>query len=539
MFSESLPLVRVKNGSPPEELLATNAGGFGRWQVCVVSITLLCILFHGFDVYTSKLATPIPLNYTCSAPNSSRCFYANGTKCREFTFSKEYQIYTYAERFNLVCEDEILGSWVKNCFCVGVAIGFVLTGWTADRFGQKITAMVFIPLQCLLGVFLISITNFSMMLFFVVVQGICSTCTVLTPRIAVCEAVGNKWRTFMLAFVMLPLPIGLIISPYLFIILIDINKVVAVVSVLPLLLLVPILYFKDSPNKILVTYDFKRVEESVRKIAEFNKQPLPNEIRIRPVQLIENAPPRPYLCPGIWQHPETRSVFLAMTIHLFFIGFTMDLLLVNIYRNYAYIYTYGISAIIGILSAILMAHFIRHSRLIAIFCVLKDACVCIIFLSDDFHYIALGENTIFAMKLVGTFLHFVAFIVSDNITTRVFPTDFRAQGAGVAHGLFFLGNFFGSVMLTYAKGNVFIWPYVAIIGFVAPVVEVVCSFWLWDVHNRELPDFFEDAVNFQQFYKPVRYVGIDNKFATLREKEVRSIELNELSGVIPSISFVK
>ncbi|XP_044259300.1 solute carrier family 22 member 1-like isoform X2 [Tribolium madens] len=285
MSLSGLPLTKIKDGTPPEELLAINAGGFGRWQISVVCITLLCILFHGFDVYTSKLATPIPLNYTCSAPNSSRCFYANGTKCQHFNFSKEYDIYTYAEKFNLVCEDEILGSWVKNCFCVGVGIGFLLTGWTADKYGQKITAMVFIPLQCLLGVFLISINNFSMMLFFVVVQGICSTCTVLLPRIAVCEAVGNKWRTFMLGFVMVPLPIGLIISPYLFILLSDINKVVAVVSVLPLLLLVPILYFKDSPNKVLVTHDFKRVEESVRKIAQFNKQPLPNDIRIRPVQL--------------------------------------------------------------------------------------------------------------------------------------------------------------------------------------------------------------------------------------------------------------
>lgn len=96
----SVPLVSVKGNSPPEELLALNAGPCGLWQICVVCITSISVLFHGFDIFSSKISTPYTLNYTCAAENSSQCFYGNGTRCRKFNFSIESDrnVRTYMEK---------------------------------------------------------------------------------------------------------------------------------------------------------------------------------------------------------------------------------------------------------------------------------------------------------------------------------------------------------------------------------------------------------------------------------------------------------
>lgn len=97
----SIPLAAIEEGDPPEELLALYAGGLGQWQIWLVFVTSISVFFHGFDVFSSKVMTPIISDYHCIAENSSQCFYSNGSKCKEFVFTKKIDfanLHTFTEK---------------------------------------------------------------------------------------------------------------------------------------------------------------------------------------------------------------------------------------------------------------------------------------------------------------------------------------------------------------------------------------------------------------------------------------------------------
>ncbi|XP_068909070.1 solute carrier family 22 member 1-like isoform X2 [Tenebrio molitor] len=501
-------IIPVSQGSPPEELVTVVGGGCGRWQICITIVSFMVILIHGLDIYSSKAATPHFVNYTCADNSGSQCLNANGSKCENFVFWKQHDVTTFTEKFKLVCEKEHSGMWVRNCFCIGLMFGYVMSGWCADRFGKKIVAMICIPLQCILGVFLISITNYFTMLFFATMQGLCSASIYLIARVAVCEAVGNKWRTFVLGLTFLPLPISLAVSQFFYKMFNDIETVIAVISVLPLIFLVPLLYFKDSPHYILLFADFDKAEGAVRKIARFNKKHIPSDIRIRPVQIIENEIPPVHLC------------------HLFLKSwFASEILLIYLYDDFENLYCFALGGVLGVIISTILCHFINHKIIIGMFNFLKCCSILGIFLLDV-HLRETNNISGFVLKLTSSFFLFLSHGTLANLTPRMFSTDLRAQSLGFCWAVYYFGCVILTVIFTYSHRSI-LWGIVTVLIVISPLFETYSCFWLWNVHDRELPDILEDIINFEKFYKPRRFVTIHDRQVTPHEMEVKSVNLND------------
>lgn len=92
------------------------------------------------------------------------------------------------------------------------------------------------------------------------------------------------------------------------------------------------------------------------------------------------------------------------------------------------------------------------------------------------------------------------------IGPRLFPTEFRAEGTAVTISIFYVGCFLSTILL-HATHTIF-WGVPVTLIILSPVFGFVSCFWLYEVHNRELPDFLEDAVN----YKKYKYFILINRF---------------------------
>lgn len=77
----------------------------------------------------------------------------------------------------------------------------------------------------------------------------------------------------------------------------------------------------------------------------------------------------------------------------------------------------------------------------------------------------------------------------------MFPTELICICYGVCLSLYELGYLVG-ILIPY------FWSYTILpIGsflLVGAVSELFACFWLWDVHNRELPDYLIDCIKFER-----------------------------------------
>ena len=78
----------------------------------------------------------------------------------------------------------------------------------------------------------------------------------------------------------------------------------------------------------------------------------------------------------------------------------------------------------------------------------------------------------------------------------MFPTKLRGLGFGLCMGAFHLTGVIEIIAQFYYQPTTF--TVSLLILLLSFIPEVGVCFWLWDVHNRELPDFLEDCVNFNK-----------------------------------------
>ncbi|KAJ3627489.1 hypothetical protein MTP99_014863 [Tenebrio molitor] len=519
-FTRSEVLLSVSY--PPEELLSGIAGGCGLWQLCIIAAACTAEFLHAFDVYSLRTSTATFLNYTCKNGNGSRCFTANGSVCTEFIFYKQHPVTTFAEKLELICDKEWYVVWLENAYRIGLILGYGLTGGCADKFGLKISSMVFLALQCLTGLLTISMKEFAVVIFFLIIHGFCCTFLYVFPKTAVCDAVGNKWRTLALGATMLTFPVVLMVFPFFYNIFTDIAGVIAAVSVVPLILLIPLLYYKDSPNYIFLMTDISKGEDTLRHIAEINKHPMSPNAKIRPVQIIiDNKVPKPSCFSDVWKPSTTRYPYLALLCCWFAEGVCVGVLMNHVYSGFAHIYLYGFCALVGCLIGIVLCYRIQHRVVIGIFGFLKTIFIGGLHLFDVLHNSKNNPGFI-ALEMLSGVLIWISFTALDNLTPRMFPTEMRNFCFGLCLSVFHVGYMIASLMLHSSPKE--FWQ-IGVMLVVAATLETLASFWFWEVHNRELPDYLQDCENFKTYYKPTRYLNIFDR-ASQHEIEVKVMELN-------------
>ncbi|XP_063909946.1 solute carrier family 22 member 3-like isoform X1 [Zophobas morio] len=281
------PGVEVSSTSPPEELLTSLAGSCGRWQIAVVVFCMVSNFLNGLDIAAVSGAVPLHPHFICADGNGSQCVNANGTTCKNFTFfNEDTNLITFTEKLSLVCDRWVYATWIKNCYRLGLVIGSLLTGSCADRFGMKVTLGVFMSLHCFTGLLVISITNQEILMFFIFFNGVFSVTIFSLPLIIVCDTVGNKWRTLALGTVFLHRSMGIIIFQFIQNVFGSVEGALAGVSVLPLIVLIPLLYYKESPNYMAIKAEYSKGEKTLGEIAHFNRNPISASIKVRPVRTL-------------------------------------------------------------------------------------------------------------------------------------------------------------------------------------------------------------------------------------------------------------
>jgi MFS family permease len=87
-------------------------------------------------------------------------------------------------QLELICDKEWYVVWLENAYRIGLILGYGLTGGCADKFGLKISSMVFLALQCLTGLLTISMKEFAVVIFFLIIHGFCCTFLYVFPKTA-------------------------------------------------------------------------------------------------------------------------------------------------------------------------------------------------------------------------------------------------------------------------------------------------------------------------------------------------------------------
>ncbi|XP_044259301.1 solute carrier family 22 member 3-like [Tribolium madens] len=515
--------VLVSDSSPPEEILPAITGCCGFWQISICFVAFLAQFIHGLDVTTIQTSSPLEINYTCKGTNSTECSYPNGTKCMEFEYHS-YSVISFTKKMNLVCEKEDYVIWIKNLYRMGLILGYFLSGVCGEKFGLKPTAMVFISLQSLTGLFILSMRSFEIVIFFVFTHGVFSNSINLIPAVAVTDVVGNRWRTLALGVAATAVPLSISIFPFFYNLFSDISGIVAADSVFPLVLLLPLIYFRDSPNYVVLILDFVKEEKILRRISRCNKRPLPSEARLAPVQVIvDSGVPQRCSFWALWKPTFLRNAYCALLCSWFFLGYTQSLIMEYAYKEFKSLSLFGCCGVFGCITAVILCHFIQQKVIIGIFTILKNISIgiCILLALLWKH----PECLIFRVGLLSSaFWMWGVRAALSTLTPRMFPTEKRCLCCGVCFSLYHLGYFL-AILINYFF-DYSIWT-IGAVFLIGGVIELLASFWFWDVHNRELPDYLIDCLRFDKFYKPTRFLIIyENRGSQEGEVEVKVMDLN-------------
>ncbi|XP_060081317.1 organic cation transporter protein-like [Ylistrum balloti] len=70
--------------------------------------------------------------------NSNRPINASRTECKEWVYSESVFKETFTSKFNIVCGDKYMTSFIKSLFFVGKLVGAIIFGNLSDGFGRKV-----------------------------------------------------------------------------------------------------------------------------------------------------------------------------------------------------------------------------------------------------------------------------------------------------------------------------------------------------------------------------------------------------------------
>ncbi|KAJ3665826.1 hypothetical protein Zmor_001296 [Zophobas morio] len=511
--------VRVSSSPPPEEILPSITGSCGLWQIAVISISLIFQFISFTEQLSIIISLPSQVNFTCADGNGSQCTSANGTSCTNFVFFiPSGNLATFTEKLNLVCGEGKYPTFVKGSYQFGLTIGFFLAGTLADRLGHKITAMIFIPLQCLTGLFMISVSNIMLLVAYMLTHGIVSMAIRVVSILTICDTAGNNWRTFALGLIFIPKSISVIILPYYVDLFSNFEGLLAANSIIPLILLIPLLYFRDSPNYICLVEEFEKSEKALLKIAKCSKYSIPPTTRLRPVHVVVSTNiPQKTKFSKILRPKKVRRPFIALVIFWFFMGYINSKLTHYAYQNLTYSTISGLSGLAGCITSLCLCHWLSQKMVMGTFEFLK--CLSIAGLCVyDVHLKNTTDTSFVVLKMVSIYFQTVSISVAVIITPRMFPTELRGNCFGLCGSVYHFGGFLEKFLSHYVRNAIYV---TGIFLIIALIIEAYACSWFWKVHNRELPDFLVDCIRFRKYYKPTRFVVVYNN----EQQEEIEIEL--------------
>ncbi|KAF2896001.1 hypothetical protein ILUMI_10174 [Ignelater luminosus] len=511
----------------PEELITTLGGACTRWRILVIFIFCVVMVFYGLNTFVSELLLPENIEFYCIEGNKTTitenpCFTSNGTKCHHFNFSRAYG-YTMTEKWNLVCDNSIKVKISNVLFKCGVALGFIIGGILADSWGRKKVFFLSIILEPCTGLLVTSSSSYTFFVGVRFLNGMSLAGTAIATIILTCEISSNRWRTFDISLLSVSVTIGYMLLPFAWMILANTGKHSLIVSLPSILLIVFVGIIRESPSWLLCRNQTTKAEAVLIAVAEFNGHRIPSSFRIRPTYILNTLYGNTLGVCSLTCKSSTRWIMLALYLLWFLSSFTSGLTLMHIWDNNANVLetllTCGEVSIASSLISLILCHILKHKDIIALNNIL--ACGTISAASIIKSQRGFSKSKMMMFNLISYAFFTISLYTIFNMTPRIFPTEIRGQGTGVAIAIAEFGFIFAQFVLSFVYSTL---PSIIATYCCCSILVTLCCRLLYTVHNRELPDLVEDTANFKDSYKPTRYTTIRATSATVDETEVKLVD---------------
>ncbi|XP_043238243.1 organic cation transporter protein-like [Amphibalanus amphitrite] len=206
-------------------------------------------------------------------------FFTNQTEsCSRWVYDKSVMESTVVSEFDLVCDSAKLQPLVSSLFFVGTALGSVISGFVADRYGRMIALMCSIVGTGLfggLGALASSYGTFTAMRF---LSSICQYGLFGVAFVWCTEFTSIEVRAFCGIIINIFFAIGEALSGVFPIFVKDWTSLQLIYSV-PVLIFVSYWFLvPESPRWLMATNQPKKAEQVLRKIAKWNGTTFPEEL---------------------------------------------------------------------------------------------------------------------------------------------------------------------------------------------------------------------------------------------------------------------
>uniref|UniRef100_A0AAF5I300 Major facilitator superfamily (MFS) profile domain-containing protein n=3 Tax=Strongyloides stercoralis TaxID=6248 RepID=A0AAF5I300_STRER len=204
----------------------------------------------------------------------------NIKRCQSWEYDDKIMKETVVTKFNIVCDNNWSRAHVHFSYSIGYLIGCLIGGYISDRYGRRMTLLVFTYLATFFAFLLPSTIDFGSFLIIRLILAICNEAANLAAYVLFMEITGTKYRSIVGCIQHVPWAIGYILLTFLafltrsWIIIHYISTLILFISTLF------IFFIPESPRWLMVIGKANNAEEIIRKASKINKKSLPSDLEL-------------------------------------------------------------------------------------------------------------------------------------------------------------------------------------------------------------------------------------------------------------------
>ncbi|XP_053317158.1 solute carrier family 22 member 3 isoform X2 [Spea bombifrons] len=443
---------------------------------------------HMYDVKWNITTVSV----SCTDPLSSFNNHSLGQlplkPCQDGWVYEEYRS-TIISQYNLVCSDAWKLDLTQASLNLGFLMGALTLGYTADRYGRKITYLISAFGVGLCGIVVAFAPNFYILVFFRFLQGIFGKGTWMTCYVIVTELVGSKQRRIVGIVVQMFFTLGVMIIPGIAYFISTWQGIQLAISLPNFLFLFYYWLIPESPRWLLIRQKKEKAMKIMSDIARNNGTYLtPNYCQIT-LHDEEVANPA---CMDLVRTPQMRKC----TIILMYAWFTSAVIYQGLVMRLGIVsgslYTdFFISAVVELPAAVIILLSIDRIGRRLPFALSNAgagiACLITAFISKDMLWLKITLATLGRLGIT------MAFEIVYFVNTELYPTSLRNFGVSLCSGMCDLGGIIAPFLLFRLAA---LWEDLPLIIFA--ILGLVCGglvMLLPETMGISLPETVEDVEN--------------------------------------------
>ncbi|KAG8444467.1 hypothetical protein GDO86_009588 [Hymenochirus boettgeri] len=443
---------------------------------------------HMYDVKWNSTAHPLSCDNPLSLLTNQSRELLPITPCQGGWVYEEERS-TIISQYDLVCSDAWKLDLTQAALNLGFLMGAGTLGYSADRYGRKITYLVSSFGVGLSGIVVAFAPNFYVLVFFRFLQGIFGKGTWMTCYVIVTEIVGSRQRRIVGIVVQMFFTLGVMIIPGIAYLIPTWQGIQLAISLPNFLFLIYYWLIPESPRWLLIRKEKEKALKIMSDIACHNGKDLnPNYTQIT-VSDEEVSNPA---CLDLVRTPQMRKCTIILmyawfTSAIIYQGLVMRLGIVSgsLYTNFF------ISAVVELPGAMIILLCIdrigRRLPFALSNAVAGVACLITAVIPEDILWLKITVATLGRLGIT------MAFEIVYFINTELYPTSLRNFGVSLCSGLCDLGGIIAPFLLFRLAT---IWVELPLIIF--GILALVCGglvMLLPETMGVPLPETIEEVEN--------------------------------------------